>query len=60
MRLARLLRTDAAPAIWATLVGGTEAVGGLMVTLGLLTRVAAVPLVVIMLVAIATTNNAKD
>lgn len=45
-----------APAFWATLVGGTEIVAGLLVTVGLLTRAAAVPLAVIMLVAIATTK----
>lgn len=45
-----------APAFWATLVGSTEIAAGLLVVLGLLTRVASVPLVVIMLVAIATTK----
>jgi len=40
----------------ATLVGVTEIVAGLMVTLGVLTRAAALPLVVVMLVAIVTTK----
>jgi putative oxidoreductase len=46
----------AAPAFWATLVGATEIVAGLMVALGALTRVAALALAVVMLVAIVTTK----
>jgi uncharacterized membrane protein YphA (DoxX/SURF4 family) len=46
----------AAPAFWATLVGSTEIVAGLMVTLGLLTRAASLALAAVMLVAIVTTK----
>jgi putative oxidoreductase len=45
-----------APELLAPFVGVVEIVCGLLVLLGLITRVAAVPLVVDMLVAIATTK----
>lgn len=45
-----------APEVVAPLVGGCEAVCGTLVLLGLATRLAAVPLVVIMLTAIASTK----
>lgn len=44
------------PALTAPFVGVVEVVGGAFVILGLFTRIAAVPLVVDMLVAIATTK----
>lgn len=45
-----------APELLAPLVGGFEIACGLLVLLGLLTRLAAVPLIVIMLIAISTTK----
>jgi uncharacterized membrane protein YphA (DoxX/SURF4 family) len=45
-----------APGVLAPFVGVVEIVGGLLVLLGLLARVAAVPLLIVMLVAIATTK----
>jgi uncharacterized membrane protein YphA (DoxX/SURF4 family) len=45
-----------APGVMAPFVGGVETVCGLLVFVGLLTRVAAVPLVIDMLVAIASTK----
>lgn len=44
------------PEILASFVGGVEIVCGVLVLLGLLTRLAVVPLIVIMLTAIATTK----
>jgi putative oxidoreductase len=44
------------PEILAPLVGGFEIACGLLVLLGLLTRLAVIPLIVIMLTAIATTK----
>jgi uncharacterized membrane protein YphA (DoxX/SURF4 family) len=44
------------PALTAPLVGVVEIVSGALVLAGLFTRLAAVPLVVVMLVAIATTK----
>lgn len=45
-----------APDVLASVVGVTEITCGALVLLGLLTRLAAVPLIVIMLVALATTK----
>jgi putative oxidoreductase len=45
-----------APQVMAPLVGAFEIVCGTMVVVGLLTRLAAIPLIIIMLVAIATTK----
>jgi putative oxidoreductase len=45
-----------APAIMAPFVGVVEIVGGLLLILGLLTRLAAIPLIIDMLVAMATTK----
>ena len=45
-----------APEVTAPFVGVVEIVGGLMLLVGLLTRVAAIPLIVDMLVAISTTK----
>jgi uncharacterized membrane protein YphA (DoxX/SURF4 family) len=45
-----------APELTATLVGATEILAGLLVLLGLLTRVAAMPLSVIIVVALVTTK----
>ena len=45
-----------APEVMAPFVGSVEIVCGVLVILGLVTRLAAVPLVIIMLVAIATTK----
>jgi putative oxidoreductase len=45
-----------APNVLAPLVGGFEIVCGVLVVVGFATRVAAVPLIVIMLTAIATTK----
>jgi uncharacterized membrane protein YphA (DoxX/SURF4 family) len=45
-----------APELLAPLVGGLEIVCGILVVLGLFTRVAAVPLIAVMLVAIASTK----
>jgi uncharacterized membrane protein YphA (DoxX/SURF4 family) len=45
-----------APEVMAPFVGVVEIVGGLMLLAGLLTRLAAIPLIVDMLVAIATTK----
>lgn len=45
-----------APGLLAPFVGGVEIVAGALVLVGLLTRLAALPLVVDMLVAIATTK----
>ncbi len=45
-----------APAVMAPFVGVVETVGGLLLVVGLLTRLAGVPLVIDMLVAIATTK----
>lgn len=45
-----------APEYLGGLVGSTEIVCGALVLLGLLTRLASIPLIVIMLVAIATTK----
>jgi uncharacterized membrane protein YphA (DoxX/SURF4 family) len=45
-----------APEVLGSLVGAFETICGLLLLLGLLTRVAAVPLLVIMVVAIATTK----
>jgi uncharacterized membrane protein YphA (DoxX/SURF4 family) len=45
-----------APGVLASFVGGVEIVGGLLVLVGLLTRAAAVPLIIDMLVAIASTK----
>jgi putative oxidoreductase len=45
-----------APGVLAPFVGVVEIVGGLLVLVGLLTRVAAVPLLIVMLVAITTTK----
>lgn len=45
-----------APSLLAPFVGVVETVGGALVILGLLTRVVAIPLIVDMLVAIATTK----
>jgi uncharacterized membrane protein YphA (DoxX/SURF4 family) len=44
------------PGVTAPFVGGVEILCGALVTIGLLTRVAAIPLVIDMLVAIATTK----
>jgi uncharacterized membrane protein YphA (DoxX/SURF4 family) len=44
------------PAFWAYCTGSFEIVCGIMIVLGLLTRLAAVPLLVIMLVAFITTK----
>ena len=44
------------PEFFGPFVGSFEIVCGLVILLGLLTRVAAVPLIIIMLVAIATTK----
>jgi uncharacterized membrane protein YphA (DoxX/SURF4 family) len=45
-----------APAVLAPFVGGVEIVCGVLLIVGLLTRVAAVPLIIDMLVAIGTTK----
>ena len=45
-----------APAFLAPFVGVVEIIGGILLIAGLLTRLAAIPLVVDMLVAIATTK----
>jgi putative oxidoreductase len=45
-----------APEVLAPIVGVTEITCGALLLLGLLTRIAAVPLIVIMLVAISTTK----
>jgi uncharacterized membrane protein YphA (DoxX/SURF4 family) len=45
-----------APGVLAPFVGAVEIVGGLLVLVGFLTRLAAVPLLIDMLVAIATTK----
>ncbi len=45
-----------APALMAPFVGVVEVVCGLLLLIGLLTRLAAVPLIIDMLVAIATTK----
>jgi uncharacterized membrane protein YphA (DoxX/SURF4 family) len=45
-----------APAVMAPFVGAVEIVGGGLLIVGLLTRIAAVPLIIDMLVAIATTK----
>lgn len=44
------------PAFWAYLVGSFEIVCGILILLGLITRLATVPLLVIMLVAFITTK----
>jgi uncharacterized membrane protein YphA (DoxX/SURF4 family) len=44
------------PALMAPFVGGVEIACGLLLIIGLLTRLAAVPLIIDMLVAIATTK----
>lgn len=44
------------PEFWGSFVGGFETACGALVLVGLVTRLAAVPLVVIMLVAIVTTK----
>jgi putative oxidoreductase len=44
------------PAFSAALSGSTELVGGALITLGLLTRLASIPLALNMVVAIATVN----
>ncbi len=45
-----------AASVMAPFVGGCEIVGGILLVVGLLTRLAAIPLIVDMLVAIATTK----
>jgi putative oxidoreductase len=45
-----------APEVMAPFVGVVEIVGGLMLLVGLLTRLATIPLIIDMLVAIATTK----
>ncbi|WP_239014442.1 DoxX family protein [Archangium violaceum] len=45
-----------APEVLAPFVGGVEIVGGTLLLLGLMTRLAAVPLIIDMLVAIASTK----
>ena len=45
------------PEIMGPFVGGVEIVCGLLIILGLYTRLAAIPLIVIMVVAIASTKN---
>jgi putative oxidoreductase len=40
------------PALWAVLVAWTELIGGVLLLVGLLTRLAALPLAVVLLVAI--------
>jgi uncharacterized membrane protein YphA (DoxX/SURF4 family) len=45
-----------APAVMAPFVGVVEIVGGLLLIVGLLTRLAAIPLIIDMLVATATTK----
>jgi uncharacterized membrane protein YphA (DoxX/SURF4 family) len=40
------------PELWATLVAWTELIGGTLLLVGLLTRLAALPLVIVLLVAI--------
>jgi len=47
-----------APHFQATLVGATELVGGALILVGLLTRLAALPLIVTMVVAIVTAKQA--
>ena len=47
------------PLFNAYLVAGTELVGAIFLTLGLLTRIVSVPLLIIMLVAIATVHGAN-
>lgn len=44
------------PALWAYFTGSFEIVCGILVLIGLLTRLAAIPLFIIMLVAFATTK----
>lgn len=44
------------PELLATLVGGTEIVCGLLILLGLLTRLAVIPTIIIMIVAITSTK----
>lgn len=44
------------PHLWATVVGGFEIVCGLLILVGLFTRLAALPLLVIMAVAFVTTK----
>jgi uncharacterized membrane protein YphA (DoxX/SURF4 family) len=48
-----------APAFFGPFVGAVEITGGVLVLLGLLTRLAAAPLLLIMLVAISTTKLAQ-
>jgi putative oxidoreductase len=45
-----------APGVLAPFVGGVEIVGGLLILVGFLTRLATVPLLIDMIVAIATTK----
>ena len=45
-----------APGILAPFVGGVEIVFGILVLIGLITRLAAIPLIINMLVAISTTK----
>ena len=45
-----------APEILGHFVGGTEVICGLLILLGLLTRIAALPLLVIMMVALVSTK----
>lgn len=47
------------PIIWAYMAAGSEFGCGLLVMLGLLTRLAAIPLIITMLVAIATVTGSK-
>ena len=48
-----------APEIMAPFVSGVEFVGGILILLGLLTRFAAVPLMIVMVVAIAAAKRAE-
>jgi putative oxidoreductase len=47
------------PMAWAYLAAGSEFVGGLLIFLGLLTRLATLPVIGVMLVAIATVHGAN-
>ena len=44
------------PVFWANIVGGFEIACGILILLGLLTRLAAVPLLIIMIVAFVSTK----
>ena len=47
------------PIVWAYMAAGSEFGCGLLIMLGLLTRLAAIPLIITMLVAIATVTGGK-